>query len=478
MARARASIDFAAIRRGLQALELKSRHAPGDPVQVENMLVLPHHRAALDPDRALVLGNRGVGKSFWTHALADDDTRSVAAKTFRELAAVDAIIGFNAAKRTSDIAPTVTAINAAVAEVGEAYAVWQCVLVRAAVARNVPAARRVADGLFSEQVRWVKDNGEQVERILTELDDQQAQTKRKLVVVFDALERLGHDWGSRRSQLKALLQLAMEARSYRALRLKLFLRVDQYADDELFRFRESSKIRNEKVELRWTPDELYHLLFWLLSKQSESRGAMTEILRSVDPSEAFDNTDTQRALVNTIAGEFMGSNAKRGRVFTWLPQHLSDARGETSPRTFLTAWSAAARRDPAPARFALDHHGLHEGVRKASDARREELEEDYWWIPLALEALRGQNVPMSRTVALQLWRRHGTALRILGNAGELPPVMLSTAEGHRAPLEDALLLDLIAVGVMESRPDGVNLNVPDIFRLWAGIGRKGGVPRR
>jgi len=55
--------------------------------------------AALDPDRALVIGNRGVGKSFWAHALADQETRVHVAQTFRELTTIDVLIGFNASSR-------------------------------------------------------------------------------------------------------------------------------------------------------------------------------------------------------------------------------------------------------------------------------------------------------------------------------------------------------------------------------------------
>jgi hypothetical protein len=78
------SIDFNAIRQGLRALPPASNYIPGQEIKLDDVLIVQSHRAALDPDRTLVVGNRGVGKSFWTHVLADPRTRAHVAQTFRE----------------------------------------------------------------------------------------------------------------------------------------------------------------------------------------------------------------------------------------------------------------------------------------------------------------------------------------------------------------------------------------------------------
>jgi hypothetical protein len=82
-----------------------------------------------------------------------------------------------------------------------------------------------------------------------------------LVLVFDALDRLGPDWQTKRVQTTALLQRALAARSYRSIRLKLFMRRDQFEDPLLFRFADGSKISNQRVDLLWSASELYTLLF-------------------------------------------------------------------------------------------------------------------------------------------------------------------------------------------------------------------------
>jgi hypothetical protein len=186
---------------------------------------------------------------------------------------------------------------------------------------------------------------------------------------------------------------------------------------------------------------------------------------------------TQEILITAIAGEFMGTSSKRGRVYTWVPLHLSDAANNCSPRTFLTAWKTAAEHVPAPQRQAVDHLGLSEGVRQASNARLKELDEDYPWINLVLAPLQRQFVPVEKSYLFDLWGKSSVIKQILEK---------SSGEGRLAPIgviidhsPEALLQTMASIAVMEVRANG-KINVPDIFRVEAGILRKGGVavPRK
>jgi hypothetical protein len=183
-------------------------------------------------------------------------------------------------------------------------------------------------------------------------------------------------------------------------------------------------------------------------------------------------------LVDAIAGRYMGSDARRGRVYTWVPLHLSDAKNACSPRTFLTAWKRAAEHPRARISLAVDHLGLIEGVRQASSTRLEELRDDYGWIDGALGALKGQFVPIEKEELLRVWRASQVVQKILrsAKAGKwLAPVELDADTDGPA----ALLEAMISIAVMEERANG-KINVPDIFRVEARIKRRGGVavPRR
>jgi hypothetical protein len=262
------------------------------------------------------------------------------------------------------------------------------------------------------------------------------------------------------------------------------MRVDQFADPELFRFPDSSKIRNDCVDLGWRPYELYGLLFFELLRHKDAATLLKELARHLDAYSALPINGrlnvvahTQELVINAIAGEYMGTSSKRGRVYTWVPLHLSDAQNNCSPRTFLTAWKTAAEHFPAPQKQAVDHLGLSEGVRRASNARLTELSEDYPWIKLVLEPLRRQFVPVERSHLFELWKEAKVIEQILEK---------SSGSGWLAPSGvivdhslDALLRTMASIAVMEERANG-KINVPDIFRVEAGILRKGGVavPRK
>ena len=189
----------------------------------------------------------------------------------------------------------------------------------------------------------------------------------------------------------------------------------------------------------------------------------------------------------------MGAGKKRGRVYSWLPTHLADGHGQISPRTFMTAWRVAAEHGEPP-ETPVDHLGLLEGVRKASGDRLAELSEDYPWVRVALEPLRGQEVPIARESLAELWRTAGTYeqvvqrlqakdLRLFPRARPFTSAQLGLfmfGLDHETDSPDVILLRAMrAIGVVEERTNN-KINIPDIFRLEAGIFRRGGVqpPRR
>jgi hypothetical protein len=244
-------------------------------------------------------------------------------------------------------------------------------------------------------------------------------------------------------------------------------------------------VKNDRVDLTWPSEDLYGLLFQRLQDARDSGGAFQYLIKAlsragkidVDAHSFFDprSLEGQRQIVASIAGEFMGSAAKRGRVYTWLPTHLGDAAGETSPRTFLTAWQVAAQYHPPPVDRAVDHLGLSEGVRKASEDRLNELQQDYPWIGIVLKPLAGESVPMPWSHLESIWQKHRTVDTILSESrknGWLGPLSLVDLKGKSG--ESALLDTLRTIGVIEMRSNA-KVNVPDIFRVDARIKRKGGV---
>lgn len=476
-------VDFSAIRAGLTSLPRTNNHSPDQTVEPQSVFTPPGHRNALDPDRTLVVGNRGMGKSFWAHALRSAEIRAEAAKIYRQpqLNALSVVIGFNASERTGDVAPPRNLVTNALESGFKPELIWRTVLLRAVASET----RMPIGKTFTEQCRWVMEDLERYAEVITDFDARLHKRQKKLLLVFDALDLLGDTWEQKQLLLRALLSLALSAKSYRAIRFKLFMRPDQYADSNLFTFPDASKIKNDRVDLTWQAQDLYGLLFLRLLQSSGAGESFKQLMASTVSrarvtGEEYDtlwqqSPDEQKQIVDALAGEFMGSTAKRGRVYTWLPTHLGDALGETSPRTFLTAWQVAARHGPPPSDKAVDHLGLSEGVRKASEDRLSELQQDYPWINVVLSPLAGESVPMLWPHLEAIWRRSGAVKAILSDkhsgswAGPLPALRDPETKAERV-----LLDTLCTIGVFERRAND-KVNVPDIFRVEARIKRRGGV---
>jgi hypothetical protein len=475
-------IDLSHIRQAMAGFEISPRVEPNDPIDLERVFFPGGHRGVLDIKRQLVVGNRGMGKSFWTHALTNPAVREQLARaySFPKLAATEVIIGYNGSTKLNAVAPTIEEIQSAREAGHDAELIWRAVILRAAqTLRSVEVSPS-----FNDAVIRVKTRSGDYAQELTSIDDEMAKRGSSILIVFDALDRLAREWGPIRELTKGLLVTVLGLQSFRNIRAKVFMRVDQFADKELFRFPDSSKIRNDSVDLKWPPHELYGLLIFELLREPAARSALEALAKHHNVHLAppvggrLDAAPLdQEALVSAMAGEYMGKDRKRGRVYTWVPLHLGDAANNCSPRTFLTAWKTAAEHVPSPQRLAVDYLGLNEGVRQASSARLNELREDYPWIDQVLEPLRRQFVPIQKADLLKLWKDHKVTERILKQASE---------EGALAPIgmfiedkQDALLQTMTQIAVMEERANG-KINVPDIFRVEAEILRKGGVavPRR
>lgn len=475
--------DFAAIRQAMAAFSPAPRIDPNTQVQPDEVFTPYSHRAVLDPGRQLVVGNRGMGKSLWTHALTNPEVRSRVAKVYGQpkLNSTHVVIGFNGADKPSPVAPNRDAIARALKAGYNEDEIWRGVIFRAIC--SVMGEPDTQD--FDDALQRLRASPILWENRVSAADDELADQGKKILILFDALDRLADDWQSIRRLTTGLMKRALGLKSFHSFRTKIFIRPDQYSDQRLFEFPDGSKLKNDHVDLSWQPHELFDLLLFEICRDEAGKTALERLADAIGTravlrfaeQRARSMQEEQKNLINAIAGTYMGSDKRRGRVYTWVPLHLGDAKETCSPRTFLTAWQKAAEHEPAPKDLAVDHLGLIEGVRRASSTRLEELREDYRWIDGALGALKGLFVPMERQSLIEVWRDSEIVQNILKEAkkGEwLAPVELDAQADPSALLEA-----MISIAVMEERANG-KINVPDIFRVEAGIKRKGGVavPRR
>lgn len=435
------------------------------------------HARALRPESALVVGIRGTGKSFWAGALQDVKARAAIGGDVLP-ASVAISPGFGN-QPLPDAYPGKAALRS-LSERFEPQMIWRTVVLSGCVG---PAARPPlgAGSTWQERVSWVEANPEPVDRMLFDLDLAFSGQGRQHLFVFDALDRMADTWPEMNRLVRGLLQSVLDFRPYRSIRLKVFARPDQIEDDMVMGFPDASKVVAQRTELTWPRTDLYGLLWQLLGNAPggelfRSGVAGGDWTRRGDawemPAELRRDEDRQRRTFQTIAGPWMGRDRRRGIPYTWLVNHLGDARQQVSPRSFLTAIRRAAEDDHSGQPYALHYEGLRAGVQAASEVRVAEIREDYSWIGPLLEPLKNLSVPCPANEITRIWKNHGS-LDALAEAA-------ATAEGVRLPpahlgeREGGVLRDLEQLGMVEFIRDG-RVNMPDVYRVRFGIGRRGGV---
>jgi hypothetical protein len=448
--------------------------------------VPPSHARALDPENTIVEGMRGAGKSHWWAVLNTAEHRKYLASVFpdtRISGNIEISQGYGVG-----LSPNAWPGKDTLASLVRTYEprhIWQAVI---AVHAGFPAPFSLNLGKWTDMVKWVSEHAEEYDNLLYQVDQELAQKHKVRLVLFDGLDRLANDWQGIRPLARALFQLALDLRSTRALRLKLFVRPDMLEDREIRAFPDFSKLK--KIALTWRRVDLYALLFHCLGN-ADTHGKMFRDgcqkmfngqWRRDEGSDAWlvpndlrTDEALQRDVFHAIAGPAMGKGPRRGFPYTWLPNHLIDGRDQVSPRSFVAALRHAVQKDETPADwpYALHYKAIQAGVQDASQIRVTEItQEDYPWVESLMQPLKGNiTVPCYPEDITSLWIKNKTIDNLLNNqiSGDvkLPPP-------HLGDRESGVLQDLEDLGVIQRMGDD-RIQMPDVYRIAFGFGRRGGV---
>jgi hypothetical protein len=434
-------------------------------------LYLPlSHLKALRLDAHVVVGGRGVGKSFWTAALQSEPLRNQLGAASSELQDIEVVAGFTNAEAI-DCYPNADVIAAFIDQNGDPYDLWRAVILRW-------VARRANESIPSESWKntfgWLKSDPEAASRLMQRTRDWRG------LILFDALDRTSTDWRRMDDIVRGLLRAALWLKTFPGLHAKVFLREDQ-AERTVFNFPDASKLTATKAELAWATHDLHGLLWQRLINAPDSCGA---VLRTICTSSEHGDvwrvtqdmkseSEAQKKAFDALAGPWMGRDKRRGVPYTWSVGHLADGRGQTSPRSFLAAIRQAAEdsseRYPDHG-YALHFESIKRGIQKASEIRVQEMAEDYPWVPDVLSALSGMNVPIEFDAVKEKWKEKFPTGAQHINAAHLPAQHVDRGW-------DGVREDLQRLGLLETKKDG-RIDMPDLYRVGFGLGRKGGVKPR
>jgi hypothetical protein len=435
------------------------------------------HDKALNPDNALVIGMRGAGKTFWWKALQNNALRSVIPRHYPRAGVLENAIvtpGFGA--NPNVCYPDPDTLTALIREDEDASPIWRTVIFWNVV--NKDDLPDIAS--WNDRRNWVKSNTQKVSELLLAKDKELDDKNQFHIVLFDALDVASREWATVFKLVKGLLENLLRFSTYKRIRPKAFLRNDHLEDSSVQGFPDSSKLLNRSIELEWPREELYNM-FWsyLWNDTATPNTFQTQLCESFNirlpndqrtgmiPSE-LKTEENQKRVFNAIAGEFMGTNRRRGFTYSWLYGHLCDSSGNVSPRSFIEALKTAAegltRQD---SKHPLHYEDIKKGVQAASKIRVDELAEDYPWVRTLLEPLKNMNVPASFEDISDKWKR-----KFPRGYDELASAKL--APQHLREGERGLYEDLINLHIFEEMKDG-RTNLPDVYRVAFVIGRKGGV---
>lgn len=469
------------IRKGLISSIPDSGNAP-EP----RFLYTPvSHGQALDPLTTIVCGIRGAGKSTWTKALSNPDYRGIIEEALPRASLTpnwSVKTAFNEDDHTANH-PNAEIIDDLLGKGSKPRDIWMSVIGHQLKPGMVPGST------WKARADWVSENLEMFYQAIDAIEAEQTGSDQFVMLVFDALDRCSTTWQGRRSMLKALFQIALQFRSRKRLRLKLFVRPDMLTDPEVGDFPDFSKLQANRSDLTWSRSDLFGLLWQYLANAASQSGMMfrdgiSKITGAVwhpvgttflVDSKLRTSDDTQRKIFDALAGKWMGSNAKRGFPFTWLPNHLADSKGQVSPRSFLAALREAAKVSlPDGWQHPLHHEGIKQGVTSASKIRVDEITEDFSWVSDFMLPLRDANllIPCERHTLIDAWAARG-----LLQEDSIRERSRSAKQSPRRLTPDGLgvIEDLSDLGLFSSLPDN-RLQMPDVYRVAFGLGRKGGIP--
>ena len=435
------------------------------------ILYLPlSHLKALKLDAHIVVGGRGVGKSFWTAALQSESLRAQLGTISSEIQDIEVFAGFSSTEDI-DSYPNADIFVDLFSNNGNPYDLWRTVILRWVAKRS---GENIPIDSWQSTLEWFKSNPEDAARLM------QRERSWKGLIIFDALDRTSSEWQRMDEIVRGLLRTILWLKSFPGLYAKVFLREDQ-AERTVFNFADASKLTATKAELTWARHDLHGLLWQRLINAPGDYGAR---MREICKNNAVDNvwriapymkseSEAQKMAFEMLAGPWMGRDRRRGVPYSWSVGHLADGRGQTSPRSFLAAIRQAAQ--DSSERYSQHDYALHfesikRGIQKASEIRVQEIAEDYPWVPDILSALSGMNVPIEFEFVKNKWEE-----KFPNGAESMSSTRLPAQHVDRGWY--GVCEDLQRLGLLETKMDG-RIDMPDLYRVGFGLGRKGGVKPR
>lgn len=467
------------LRQAFKNLPKQPRKYDRDPIESRYFYAPSSHAKALHPDTMLVEGVHGVGKSEWWLQLSNPEHLKLIASVLprAELVNTECSIGFGE-QNPQSYCPSKEVLAKSLTSY-DAQSIWNAIITVAILGYG--------DMALSNKISLYQKNLEQFEMDLRDIDNRLYEQNKKHIVLFDALDYAADDWKTLKKLLKGLLQAALKFRSFRAIRLKIFVRPDMLQDSSIYSFTGGSKIIGNKLTLEWNKLELFNLLWQYLGNDVDGGEAFRHGCKQsfqqnwtrhpdadvwLIPEAMRRDEALQKKVFHALVGDWMGDSPKSGQPYIWLTNHLEDGFGKVSPCSFLAALHEAADSDELTEEqdYPLNDKALKKGVQKGSQMQVRTLNEDYRWIEVLLKG-KDLSFPCDFDDIKSVW--FGIRSEIddaINEPGSMRPPNYSDSDFYYEGIKEYL----IALGIFQPMLDD-KINMPEVYRVGYGLRRKGGV---
>ena len=456
------------------------------------------HIEALDPDKFLILGSRGTGKTYLFGSLAQKEIQQNLVSFFCKhhpwLKQAIFIVGFGQIPGIEQYTFPASDILDKIAvdfknEIHEWRLFWLGLLLGCILQTDSLKINSHIDAILPEVLKkkaknttqpseWLPLVAQYLEKIylfLDKLDQYFTKQDRWLLIIYDALDKLTSSYHYLAAPIKALLSFWLGNWSrWSRIRGKIFLRTDLFRP-EFLSFPDASKLKTHEVELSWSPLHLYFLVFKrmvnagkVVRELLKTLGVLYEKKHPILGWLPKPNEDGFKKIIKEIIGPYMGSGPKKGHTYNWIPNHLQDANGVVMPRPMLNLFHFAAKGRLERGLEKLKNNklllpeDLSGALKEVSEHRIKELSEEFQWVNFLKPYFQGLSMPVEEQVLLD---KIGVALKT-----KKDEIIWPSSD------PETILNLLMEIGILEERTDG-RLNVPDIYLYGFRMKRKGG-PRR
>ena len=276
------------IRKGLLTL-LAEGSGQGEREEPSTIFPVLEHARAFEPDVALIVGDRGAGKTSLKRALEDPSVRSALVKRFPSVRLPISRLEFRNGWPLGGSGPDQRSWRAFAAShsAQEATDVWFAYLVRQMV-KDSPAAaigaQRIADLATLMNAEAVDANacldalgklGVKPTAALDAIDDLLVKEDRWIFVAYDELDTMVDEWAALGKVLRGLISFwTAYARRWKRIKPKLFLRTDFYKHNREVSGADLAKLAANRVELTWSDKNLYGALIkHLVNRKNHGDGS-------------------------------------------------------------------------------------------------------------------------------------------------------------------------------------------------------------